>query len=286
MAYPKGTQVYTVYWTFETDDGETIEAENAPNYFSGLIVELPDKQRIRLRNVPECMSGLKVRAHFAKMNGETIESEVAYLFVEPGAVAPAPAPCTPAPCTTVQAPVSTKSDIVITKHPLDEINLRDGQSSTFFTSYATGYSWISWEFKIGDKGDPFSAEKAISDYKLNLEGIDTEKITIRNISWGINGWYIRAVFHDACGNVKYSNWAFMRLVEGCKPCTPCTPCKPCTPCTPCTPCAPDPYCGTPITPVTPCTPCYPSVVVVPPAETTYTHTVIDSVSTTYYGGCW
>ena len=286
MAYPKGTQVYTVYWTFETDDGETIEAENAPNYFSGLIVELPDKQRIRLRNVPECMSGLKVRAHFAKMNGETIESEVAYLFVEPGAVAYAPAPCTPAPCTTVQAPVSTKSDIVITKHPLDEINLRDGQSSTFFTSYATGYSWISWEFKIGDKGDPFSAEKAISDYKLNLEGIDTEKITIRNISWGINGWYIRAVFHDACGNVKYSNWAFMRLVEGCKPCTPCTPCKPCTPCTPCTPCAPDPYCGTPITPVTPCTPCYPSVVVVPPAETTYTHTVIDSVSTTYYGGCW
>ena len=61
MAYPKGTQVYSVYWTFETDDGDTVEAENAPNYFSGLIVEFPDKQRIRLKNVPETMSGLKVR---------------------------------------------------------------------------------------------------------------------------------------------------------------------------------------------------------------------------------
>ena len=288
MAYPKGTQVYSVYWTFETDDGDTVEAENAPNYFSGLIVEFPDKQRIRLKNVPETMSGLKVRAHFAKMNGETIVSDPAFLFVEPGEN-------NPAPCNTAQAPVSTASQIVITKHPLDEVLLRDGQSSTYFTSYATGYSWISWEFKIGDNGGPFSAEKAISDYGLCLEGINSEKITIRNITWGINGWYVRAVFHDDCGNVKYSNWAFMRLVE-CTPCNPCPP-KPCRPC-PCEPVCPppcwapdpycDPYCGVPIAP---CTPCEPAVIIIggctPPVETTVTHsesyTVTDTVSTTYYG---
>ena len=284
MAYPKGTQVYSVYWTFETDDGDTIEAENAPNYFSGLIVEFPDKQRIRLKNVPETMSGLRVRAHFAKMNGETIQSGPAFLFVEPGAN-------DPAPCATAQAPVSTASEIRITKHPLDEVFLRDGQSSTYFTSYAENYSWISWEFKIGDNGGPFSAEKAISDYGLTLEGINSEKITIRNISWGINGWYVRAVFHDAAGNVKYSNWAIMLLKE-CTPCQPCQPCKPCTPCIPCEPCPPvwipDPYCGTPCTP---CIPCEPAVIIVggcyPPVETTVTHsesyTVTDTVSTTYYG---
>ncbi len=281
MAYPKGTQVYSVYWTFETDDGDTVEAENAPNYFSGLIVEFPDKQRIRLKNVPETMSGLKVRAHFAKMNGETIVSDPAFLFVEPGEN-------NPAPCTAAQAPVSTASQIVITKHPLDEVLLRDGQSSTYFTSYATGYSWISWEFKIGDNGGPFSAEKAISDYGLCLEGINSEKITIRNITWGINGWYVRAVFHDDCGNVKYSNWAIM-LIKECTPCKPCPPpCKPCEPVCP-PPCwIPDPYCGVPITP---CTPCEPAVIIVggcyPPVETTVTHsesyTVTDTVSTTYYG---
>ena len=277
MAYPKGTQVYSVYWTIETDDGDVIEAENAPNYFSGLIVEFPDKQRIRLKNVPETMSGLKVRAHFAKMNGETIESDFAYLFVEPGENNPAPA-------VTASAPVSTASQIVITKHPLDEVLLKDGQSSTYFTSYATGYSWISWEFKIGDNGGPFSAEKAISDYGLTLEGINSEKITIRNITWGINGWYVRAVFHDDAGNVKYSNWAFMRLVEytpePCKPCKPCEPiCPP--PCIPCPPCGPDPYGGVPIAPGG----C--AVIITPPVETTVTHTesytVTDSVSTTYYG---
>lgn len=275
MAYPEGTQVYTVYWTLETDDGDVIEAENAPNYFSGLVVEFPDKQRIRLTHVPENMSGMKVRAHFAKMNGETIESNVAYLFVEPGCKpVEQPAPC-------VAAPVSTKSEIVITKHPLDELCLRDGQSSTFFTSYATGYSWISWEFKIGDNGGPFSAEKAVSDYHLSLEGINSEKITIRNISWGINGWYIRAVFHDECGNVKYSNWAFMRLVE----CAP-APCKPCTPCVPCEPCIP-----------ALCVPDYPTVVIggcaAPQTTVTHSETHTDSytteVSTTYYGcghPCW
>ena len=283
MAYPKGSQVYSVYWTFETDDGDTIEAENAPNYFSGLIVEFPDKQRIRLKNVPETMSGLKVRAHFVKLNGETIETDPAYLFVEPGAN-------NPAPCTAASAPVSTNCEIRITKHPIDETLLRDGQSSTYFTSYAENYSWISWEFKIGDNGGPFSAEKAISDYGLTLEGIDTEKITVRNITMGVNGWYIRAVFHDCNGNVKYSNWAIL-LVRECVP-NPCPPCKPC-----------QPVCPPPCIPVPPCPPCNPdpcgqAIIILdgcgyyPPAcettvTTTETHTVIDSwtteTSTTYYG---
>ena len=287
MAYPKGEKTYTVYWTFEDDKGNVTEAENAPDKFPGLIVELPDRQRIRLRNVPESMNGLRVQAHFARSGGETIHSDYAYLWVEPNddfqpqqftGSQPVNNPCNN-PCSNPcnQQPAPQPCKIIITKHPLDEIFLRDGQSSTYFTSYASNYSWMTWEFKIGDYGDPFSAEIAARDYGLCLEGINSEKITIRNITWGINGWYVRAVFYDCNGCPTYSNWAFMRLVEYVEP----KPCKPVCPPKPCyDPCW-DPY-------WTPCSVAVAPICAVPETTISHTYTEIDSwtVETTFPGYPW
>lgn len=282
MSYPKGEKSYAVYWTFEDDKGNVTEAENAPDRFPGLIVELPDRQRIRLRNVPDSMNGLKVQAHFAKADGETIHSDYAYLWVEPNeAFAPQQfvgtqptQPTAESPCVQQQPAVQPCPKIVITKHPIDEIYLRDGQSSTFFTSYASNYAWMTWEFKIGDYGDPFSAEIAARDYGLYLEGINSEKLWIRNITWGINGWYVRAVFYDCNGCPTYSNWAFMRLVECIAP----KPCKPACPPPVCyDPCY-DPY-------WTPCAVAVAPVCMVPETTVSYSHTEIDTVAveTTFPG---
>ena len=279
-SYPQGVSCYKVYWTFEDGEGNITEAENAPDKFPGLIVELPDQQRIRLRNTPESMNGLRVQAHFVKSDGETIHSDYAYLWVEPNddfvpqqytGSKPADGQCNN-PCTPCQQPAQQPcGKIVITKHPIDEIFLRDGQSSTYFTSYASNYSWMTWEFKIGDYGDPFSAEIAARDYGLNLDGIYSEKLWVRNITWGINGWYVRAVFYDCNGCPTYSNWAFMRLVEYVeRPCQPKPPCQPCVPYY-------DPYLGP--------GPCAAPVCAYPETTVSYTHTEIDSVSveTTYHG---
>ena len=243
MSYPKGETSYTAYWTFEDTEGNVIEAENALSKFCGLVIEYPDIKRIRLKSIPEEMNGLKVQAHFVKADGETIHSDYAFLYVEPN------------PCAETKqsddcdCPKQNKNcgTIVISKHPLDETLLRDGQSSTYFTAHASNYSWISWEFKIGDYGEPFSAETAANEYGVCIEGFDSEKLWIHNIGWGINGWYVRAVFHDCNGCPTYSKWAFMRLVEYVEPCKPCHPCNPCPP-PPCNNWVCDPYRDSPYVP--------------------------------------
>ena len=284
-SYPQGVNSYTVYWTFEDDKGNVTEAENAPDKFPGLVVELPDQQRIRLRNTPDSMNGLKVQAHFVKSGGETIHSDYAYLWVEPnddfqpqqytGTQQAQPAngqcdnPCN-APCA--QPATQPCAKIVITKHPYDENFLHDGQSSTYFEAHATNYAWMSWEFKIGDHGYPFSAEEAANSYGVNISGFNDTKLWIHNITWGINGWYVRAVFYDCNGCPTYSNWAFMRLVEYVAP----QPCKPVCPPKPCY----DPY-------WTPCSVVVAPVCAVPETTVSYTHTEVDSVTVeTTYPGFW
>ncbi len=274
MSYPKGEKSYAVYWTFEDDKGNITEAENAPDRFPGLIVELPDRQRIRLRNVPDSMNGLKVQAHFAKADGETIHSDYAYLWVEPnddfqpqqftGSQQAQPAP---QPAVSVPRPY-------ITKHPEDETLLYDGKYSTCFIAYAANCNSISWECKIGPYGTPFSAEEAIATYGAELFNIYTDTIEIRNL-WRdrYDGWYFRAVFYGNDGSIIYSNWAVM-LFNG----TPPAPPKPACPPKPCyDPCW-DPY-------WTPCAVAVAPVCMVPETTVSYSHTEIDTVAveTTFPG---
>ncbi len=151
--------------------------------------------------------------------------------------------------------------IVITKHPWSETKLVDGQSSTYFEAHATNYVWMSWEFKIGDYGTPFSAEDAANQYGVNLEGFNSNQLWIRNISWGINGWYVRAVFYDCNGCPTYSNWAFIQLVEYVEP-SYCVPPHP--------HCHYDPYLT--MAPVVPAVPVYPVY------DLSYSHTELETVS--------
>lgn len=288
-SYPQGVNHYSVYWTFEDTDGNVIEAENAPDKFPGLIVELPDIQRIRLRNTPDSMNGFKVQAHFVKDNGETIHSDYAFLYVEPNAdfqpqtytgSQSTNGNCENAPCgksSCEKHPNQSCPKPAITKHPTDEVLLHDGQYATYFEARANNSCWMSWEFKIGDNGTPFSAEEASSEYGLNLEGYNSNQLWIYGITWGINGWYVRAVFYDCNNNPTYSKWAFMRLVKYVDP-APCKPCQPCQPQQPpCNPWVVDPYCSSP---------CVPYVHNYGWSETTVvttTHTETDATTTSVYG---
>ena len=236
-AYPRKGIEYSIYWTIEDKDGNVIKAEEAPNYYPGVTITFPNKQKICLFNVPAEMNGTKIQAHFVRQNAETIHTDYADLIVDEN------------PNYNPTATISKK--IVITKHPYDEVNLTNGQKATYFLAYADNYSKVSWEFKIGTEGVPFSAADAVKNYGLSLDGLDTEQLWVYNISWGINGWLVRAVFQDEDGNVAYTNWASMLLVNTCTPCKPASSCKPsCTPCkpsegpcvapSPCKPCTPPP----------------------------------------------
>lgn len=110
-----------------------------------------------------------------------------------------------------------RQPILITKNPYDELYLMDGQERTSFIARADNYDWITWEFKIGDDGVPFSTETAINNYGISLGGTGDEQIYIYNISWTLDGWQIRAVFHQNGGDTAYTNWARLALMQDAVP---------------------------------------------------------------------
>ena len=107
--------------------------------------------------------------------------------------------------------------IIITKYPYDELYLVDGQERTSFIARADNYDWITWEFKIGDDGVPFSTETAMNQYGISLSGTGDEQIYIYNISWTLDGWRIRAVFHQNGGEDTYTTWAKLALMQDAVP---------------------------------------------------------------------
>ena len=74
-----------------------------------------------------------------------------------------------------------------------------------FISRADNYYWMSWEFRTGSGETPFSAEDAVAYYGLIIEGFNREDIIIYNVTDDMDGWEIRAVFHDIDGNAVYSD---------------------------------------------------------------------------------
>ena len=132
------------------------------------------------------------------------------------------------PCTRKEPCESTA--ICITKHPYDEPNVPNG-TPTSFVVIATGYDWISWEF-MTSQGDILTTEDVTSNFGYTILGWDSTKLVIRDMPWGLNGWKVRAVFHDSNGCEKRTNWACIGVVQNCAPCyEPDPPChEPTPPC--------------------------------------------------------
>ena len=101
-------------------------------------------------------------------------------------------------------------DITILKQPFDETYLEKGHN-VIFEAQAENYDWVSWEFRIGLDGEPFSAEEAVFDHKIIIEGFNRERIIIYDIDWDMDGWQIRAVFHKNNGEVAFTDWAKIGL---------------------------------------------------------------------------
>ena len=162
------------------------------------------------------------------------------------------------------APVETSADadatpkdigIVITKHPWSEIDRTVG-TDVLFISFAEGYTNFYWEVLTGQ--GILRADAITDTYpKTELEGTDTSRLKVKNISFDQYGWKFRCVYKNDKGELA-SEWAILTVVEPCRSTAPA--CQPCAPCAhaPATP--PDPYGGTPLPP-TPCD-CHKPVVII------------------------
>ena len=105
---------------------------------------------------------------------------------------------------------SNPGGIVILRHPFDETYIEKGHN-VIFEAQAENYDWVSWEFRIGLDGEPFSAEQAVFDYGIIIEGFNRERILIYGVDWEMDGWQIRAVFHKNNGEVAFTDWAKIGL---------------------------------------------------------------------------
>ena len=191
-----------VSWEFRTSvDGTPFSIEDAERLYG--VIAISNGEEVGIWNVTSALNGWQVRAKFVNYGtGEVAYSNWATIGVQGSA---------PVVVETPQ-PESIPA-IVITKHPYDELSLTDG-SETSFIARADNANQISWEFRIGDGGDVFSAEDAVAYYGLIIDGFNSEKIIIHNVSWNIDDWQIRAIFINyASGEVVRSNWAKINLVE-------------------------------------------------------------------------
>ena len=128
---------------------------------------------------------------------------------------PTPTP-TPTPVPTVAptpkpVPPTTPS-IKITKDPTDEPSVTDGREKTYFVAHAENYEQMSWEF-MDANGGVMTAEDATNYYGVSISGYNEETLIIWNATWTINGWKVRAIFHNYTnGEVKYTAWAGITIV--------------------------------------------------------------------------
>lgn len=244
VSYPNVAQ-YEQYWVFEDGAGQRINAENLPNYYAGVKVEV-EGTKLRVLNVAEEMTGLSVQAVFVR-EGVEVCSNYATLTVTPG-VRTNSEPC-------ASASVSTVCAVAITKQPIDETKLNCNRSETYFSVGGSNIARVEWFCKIGKSGTEMSVAEAVSQYGVSAEGYDTCKLTLYSNSagWeGIDGWMWRAKLYDCSGNYTYSKWV-TTMIGWCtppqpscqQPCLPCVPCTPCAPVCPQTPCQPV-GCGTPV----------------------------------------
>lgn len=107
--------------------------------------------------------------------------------------------------------------IKITKHPLEELYIRDG-GEVIFTSFAEGYTGFYWEI-LTAKG-VVRADEITKDFPdLKVIGADTSRIKLEGVGYDQYGWKFRCVYTNDRGELA-SDWAELRIVKAVKD-TPC-----------------------------------------------------------------
>ena len=107
--------------------------------------------------------------------------------------------------------------INITKSPTDEVRLAGGIA--YFTSDATGYSKLAWNFESPDKKAVTVEEfKTRFPYAV-VEGENTTTLKVKNVSSDMNGWAVYCSFFNGENEVD-TTLAFLYVTVSAAPVTP------------------------------------------------------------------
>ena len=107
--------------------------------------------------------------------------------------------------------------INITKNPTDEVRLAGGIA--YFTSDATGYSKLTWNFESPDKKAVTVEEfKTRFPYAV-VEGENTTTLTVKNVGADMNGWAVYCTFSNGETEVN-TTLAFFYVTVSTFPATP------------------------------------------------------------------
>ena len=107
--------------------------------------------------------------------------------------------------------------INITKSPTDEVRLAGGIA--YFTSDATGYSKLAWNFESPDKKAVTVEEfKTRFPYAV-VEGENTTTLKVKNVSSDMNGWAVYCSFFNGENEVD-TTLAFLYVTVSTAPATP------------------------------------------------------------------
>ena len=105
----------------------------------------------------------------------------------------------------------------ITKSPTDEVRYVGGIA--YFTSAATGYDKLTWNFESPDKKAVTVQEfKTRFPYAV-VEGENTTTLTVKNLSTDMNGWAVYCTFFNGETEVS-TTLAFLYVTVYTAPATP------------------------------------------------------------------
>ena len=107
--------------------------------------------------------------------------------------------------------------INITKNPTDEVRLAGGIA--YFTSDATGYSKLVWNFQSPDKKAVTVEEFRTRFPYAVVEGENTTTLTVKNLSTDMNGWAVYCTFFSGETEVS-TTLAFLYVNVYTAPVTP------------------------------------------------------------------
>ena len=107
--------------------------------------------------------------------------------------------------------------INITKNPTDEVRLAGGIA--YFTSAATGYDKLTWNFESPDKKAVTVKEFQTRFPYAVVEGENTTTLTVKNVSADMNGWAVYCTFSNGETEVN-TTLAFFYVTVSTFPATP------------------------------------------------------------------
>ena len=107
--------------------------------------------------------------------------------------------------------------INVTKSPTDEVRLAGGIA--YFTSAATGYDKLTWNFESPDKKAVTVKEFQTRFPYAVVEGENTTTLTVKNVSADMNGWAVYCTFFNGETQVS-TTLAFLYVTVSTVPATP------------------------------------------------------------------